>query len=169
MNSRLSKSSFNLSGNERIPHSATTFKKNNNAGVTPVRRKASIKHFFASKLGGNSSKSTLNLVSRMADREGSICSETSSTTSSDIKSYSSSSAISSYNNFRATDRNDKQLQKAKQISYSVFDLRDLSVNGVNDWTKISSEIQEEIKDRRHDMYITEIELDSLLQTGPTLR
>ena len=63
----------------------------------------------------------------------------------------------------------KGLRRMKGMSYSVTDLRELTDNKDFDWLEASDGFQQEIKDRRHEMYIAEIEMDSFHQLGPTIR
>lgn len=61
------------------------------------------------------------------------------------------------------------LRRSKGMSYSVTDLRELSDKSDFDWLQASDGFQQEIKERRLDIYIAEIEMDSVLHLGPTLR
>ena len=63
----------------------------------------------------------------------------------------------------------KGLRRMKGMSYSVTDLRELTDKKDFDWLEVSDGFQQEIKDRRHEMYIAEIEMDSFHQLGPTIR
>lgn len=138
MNPRLSRSSANLV-DDNTPTAAFAARKH-------VRRRTSLKSLFTA------SKPTAH----MADA-GSLCSETSSTSSSvDVP---------------AVPRRQKTSPRT-MMSTSVTDLRCLPGSDARgEWLKISNAIQEEINDRRHDILIAEIEIsDSLmLAAGPTMR
>ena len=81
--------------------------------------------------------------------------------------YSSSFQDSNTNLSRSSES--KGLRRMKGISYSVTDLRELTEKKDFDWLQASDGFQQEIKDRRHEMYIAEIEMDSFHQLGPTIR
>jgi hypothetical protein len=97
---------------------------------------------------------------QMIERQPSVRLE-SGTNVSSRESNTQSSAISSDDS--------KGLLRCKGMSYSVTDLRDLTHKKDFDWFEASQGFQQEIKDRRHEMYIADIEMDSFLQLGPTLR
>jgi len=106
----------------------------------------------------------------MIERQGSVRYETASNASSnEFNSQSSSSGVSSDNNCLNQSNDSKGLRRYKGMSYSVTDLRELTDKPDFDWLEASDGFQQEIKDRRHEMYIAEIEMDSFLQLGPTLR
>jgi hypothetical protein len=97
---------------------------------------------------------------QMIERQPSVRLE-SATNASSRESNIQSSAIS--------EDDSKGLLRYKRMSYSVTDLRDLTHKKDVDWFEASQGFQQEIKDRRHEMYIADIEMDSFLQLGPTLR
>ena len=53
------------------------------------------------------------------------------------------------------------------MSYSTSDLRELQQPKSSD--NLEDDLQDEIQERRHEMYIAEIEMESILRLGPTLR
>jgi len=61
----------------------------------------------------------------------------------------------------------KNLNSFKSMSYSTSDLRELQQPKSSD--NLEDDLQDEIQERRHEMYIAEIEMESILRLGPTLR
>lgn len=91
------------------------------------------------------------------------------TTSESTSDLFSSSLLESNPTNLSRSSDSKGLRRMKGISYSVTDLRELTEKKDFDWLQASDGFQQEIKDRRHEMYIAEIEMDSFHQLGPTLR
>ena len=60
----------------------------------------------------------------------------------------------------------KNLNSLKAMSHSVSDLREFHSSKLNDEQE---HVKDEIQERRHAMYIAEIEMESLLRIGPTLK
>lgn len=143
----LSKSSWNIRGG------ATA----NNQRNTPINIAATRKKFI-----GN------DKLKKMAiERQQSIASSSSNSTSiNDLNSSHGSSGLANQLN-QSGDSN--KLKRSKGMSYSVTDLRELSEKPDFNWLEVSDGFQQEIKERRHEMYIAEIEMDGVLHTGPTLR
>ena len=89
-------------------------------------------------------------------------------TSADVSNdFGQTSNDSNSNLNRSNDS--RGLRRMRGISYSVTDLRELTDKKDFDWLEASDGFQQEIKDRRHEMYIAEIEMDSFHQLGPTIR
>ncbi|CAG2118140.1 unnamed protein product, partial [Medioppia subpectinata] len=89
---------------------------------------------------------------------------------SDLVNGSAQTSSQDNSNIHSNRNNEtKGLRRMKGMSYSVTDLRQLSDKKDFDWLEVSDDFQQEIKDRRHEMYIAEIEMDSYHHLGSTLR
>lgn len=68
-------------------------------------------------------------------------------------------------------QNSSSLKNSKGMSHSITDLRELKEKPKknHNWNDESDEFQHEIKERRIDMYIAEIEMEPLFQLGSTIR
>ena len=68
-------------------------------------------------------------------------------------------------------QNNSALKNSKRMSHSITDLRELKEKPKKtyNWVDESDEFQHEIKERRIDMYIAEIEMEPLFQLGSTIR
>lgn len=131
------------------------------AANTTTRRNPPINSVIRRK---GSDRFTHKMIERH-ERQGSVRSETNRYGSA----QSCSSATASDNNYVNQSSESNGLRRQKGMSYSVTDLRELTDRPDFDWLEASDGFQQEIKDRRHEMYIAEIEMDSFLQLGPTLR